>query len=260
MQYENLDLNIADAVARITLQRPEAANAIDLALAKELAYAAMECDENPSVRAILITATGRFFCAGGDLASFGAAEDHAPGLLKEITTYLHAAVSRFARTNAPVITAVNGAAAGAGFSLACAGDLTLAAESAKFTMAYTGVGLTPDGSSTYFLPKLIGARRSLELMLTNRTLSAREALGWGIVNQVVADEDLAAEAAKLATRLAKGPTLAYGRTKALVRAERDLEAQMELETRAIADSARSQDGRTGIRAFIAREKPKFQGA
>ena len=259
MPYENLELEVSGAVAKITLNRPKAANAINLALAKDLAYAAMECDENPEVRAIVITAEGRFFSAGGDLGSFGEAGDKAPLLLKEITTYLHAAVSRLARTNAPVITAINGTAAGAGFSLACAGDLAIAAESATFTMAYTGIGLTPDGSSTYYLPKLIGARRSLELMLTNRRLSAQEALDWGLVNKVVPDQELASETSALATRLASGPTLAFGRTKDLVRAGRDLEAQMELETRAIADSARSADGAGGIKAFLAKEKPTFTG-
>lgn len=259
MPYENLVLEVSGGVAKITLNRPKAANAVNLALAKDLAYAAMECDENPAVRSIVITAGGRFFCAGGDLAAFGEAGDQAPHLLKEITTYLHSAISRLARTDAPVITSINGAAAGAGFSLACAGDLAIAAESARFTMAYTGVGLTPDGSSTYFLPKLIGERRCLELMLTNRTLTAQEALDWGLVNRVVPDAELEAETLALATRLAAGPTLAFGRTKMLVRAEHDLEAQMELETRAIADSARTTDGAGGIKAFLAKEKPTFSG-
>ncbi len=259
MSYDNLVLKIEGAVATITLNRPKAANAINLALAKDLAYAAMECDESSDVRAIVLRSDGRFFSAGGDLGSFGEAGDKAPLLLKEITTYLHAAVSRLARTDAPVITAINGAAAGAGFSLACAGDLAIAGESASFTMAYTGIGLTPDGSSTYYLPRLIGTRRTLELMLTNRKLSAQEALDWGIVNKVVADADLDAEAQKLATRLAAGPTLAFGRTKQLIAADRDLEAQMEFETRAIADSARTEDGAGGIRSFLAKEKPSFGG-
>ncbi len=259
MSYEHLNLDIDGAVAKITLNRPKAANAINLQLAKDLAYAAMECDETESVRTIVITADGRFFCSGGDLGSFSAAGDRVPHLLKEITTYLHAAISRLARTSAPVIIAVNGAAAGAGFSLACAGDLAVAAESATFSMAYTRVGLTPDGSSTYFLPKLIGTRRSLELMLTNRSLSADEALQWGLVNKVVADDALNHEVMKLAKTLASGPTVAFGRTKDLVRADLDLEAQMEIETRAIADSARSADGKEGIRAFLAKERPTFSG-
>ncbi len=259
MPYDNLKLEVSESVARITLDRPDAANAINVPMARDLAYAAMDCDEDENVRAIVITGSGKFFCAGGDLASFADAGEGAPKLLKEITTYLHAAISRFARTSAPVIIAVNGTAAGAGFSLACAGDLAIAAESAKFNMAYTGVGLTPDGSSTYYLPKIIGPRRALELMLTNRPLSAAEALDWGIVNQVVADDQVQTAASDLAKRLAAGPTLAYGRAKDLVRAGADLEAQMELETRAIADSARSKDGAAGIEAFLAKTKPEFSG-
>lgn len=259
MPYEHIDLTVHGAVATITLNRPNEANAINLQLAKDLCYAAMVCDETPSIRAVVLTGNGRFFCAGGDISTFAAAGDAVPHLLKEITTYLHSAVSRLARGNAPVIAAINGAAAGAGFSLACAGDLAIAAESASFTMAYTRIGLVPDGSSTYFLPKIVGPRRALELMLTNRTLSAQEALDWGILNKVVADADLQAEAAKLAASLAAGPTLAYGRTKALVGAELDLEAQMELETRAISDSARSADGKAGIAAFLAKQKPVFKG-
>lgn len=259
MPYEHIDLTVHGAVATITLNRPNEANAINLQLAKDLCYAAMVCDETPAIRAIVLTGNGRFFCAGGDLSTFAAAGEAVPRLLKEITTYLHSAVSRLARCNAPVITAINGAAAGAGFSLACAGDLAIAAESASFTMAYTRIGLVPDGSSTYYLPKIVGPRRALELMLTNRTLSAQEALDWGILNRVVADADLQAEAAKLAATLAAGPTLAYGRTKAMVGAGLDLEAQMELETRAIADSARTADGKAGIAAFLAKQKPSFTG-
>jgi len=259
VSYEHLTLTVEGAVATITLNRPDAANAINLQLAKDLAYAAMECDENADVRAIVLTATGRFFCSGGDLASFAEAGDRVPHLIKEITTYLHAAIARLARGVAPVIVAVNGTAAGAGFSLACAGDLVLAAEAASFTMAYTRIGLTPDGSATYYIPKLVGRQRAMELMLTNRTLTAQEALSWGLVNRVVDDADLHVESMKLANSLAAGPTLAYGRTKELVRADRDLETQMELETRAIADSARSADGMAGIRAFLAKQKPTFTG-
>ncbi len=259
MAYDNLDLAIEDNVARITLNRPKAANAINVPLARDLAYAAMECDENSEVRAIVVTAEGKFFCSGGDLGAFASAGDKAPLLLKEITTYLHAAVSRLARTAAPVIMSVNGTAAGAGFSLACAGDLAIAAESSSFTMAYTRVGLTPDGSSTYYLPKLIGTRRALELMLTNRPLSAQQALDWGIVNKVVDDADLVSETSKLALSLANGPTQSFGLTKGLIHAGLDLEAQMEIETRAIADAARSNDGKAGIAAFLAKQKPEFSG-
>ena len=261
MNYETLSYACKDGVARVTLDRPQAMNAMDIAMMRELLSVAIACDEDPEVRAVLLTGTGKAFCAGGDLASFAAQGEALPGFLKEATTYLHGALSRFARMDAPLITAVNGAAAGAGLSLACAGDLVLAAESAKFTMAYTAAGLTPDGGSTFLLPRLIGLRRSQELILTNRRLSAEEAREWGLVTQVVADAELAAESERLAGQIAQGPTLAFGSAKRLLlRSSGDaLEAQMEFEARAIADAARSEDGREGIGAFLEKRKPAFRG-
>ena len=262
MGYETLLYELRDGVAHITLNREEAANAINLQMGRDLMTAALQCDEDPAVRAVLIGAKGKIFCAGGDLEGFAASGDAMPRLLKELTTYLHAGISRFARMRAPVIAAVSGTAAGAGFSLACAADLVVCSESAKFTMAYTRVGLTPDGSSTYYLPRLIGPRRTLELMLTNRMLGAQEALEWGLVNQVVPDEKLSAEAETLAKSLAAGPTGAFGALKQLVlnSAHDSLESQMEHEARAIADSARSDDAREGIEAFFGKRRPKFKGA
>jgi 2-(1,2-epoxy-1,2-dihydrophenyl)acetyl-CoA isomerase len=216
MKFETLLYEVHDGVARIKLNREKAANAIDLQMAKDLMYAALQADEDPSVRVVLIGATGKMFCAGGDLGAFTSAGDEMPRLLKEITTYLHAGISRFARMRAPVIASVAGTAAGAGFSLICSTDLAICGESAKFTMAYTRAGLTPDGSSTYFLPRLIGTRRSLELMLTNRVLRAQEALDWGLVTKVVPDDDLMSEANALAKQLASGATNAYGVVKRLL--------------------------------------------
>jgi 2-(1,2-epoxy-1,2-dihydrophenyl)acetyl-CoA isomerase len=261
MEYRNIRFSLADGVATIALDRPDAANAIDLALARELMHAAIRCDEDPHVRAVLLTAAGKMFCAGGDLKSFAAQGDALPGLLKELTTYLHAATSRFARMDAPLVVAVNGTAAGAGFSLAVSGDFVLMAESAKLAMAYTAAGLSPDGSSTWFLPRLIGMRRTQELMITNRRLSATEALEWGLVSQVVPDAELAAKAAELARQLAAGPTRAFGTVKSLLATSfsESLETQMELEARGIAAMARSADGREGIEAFVAKRAPKFSG-
>jgi 2-(1,2-epoxy-1,2-dihydrophenyl)acetyl-CoA isomerase len=261
MDFKTLEFEIQNGVGYLTLNRPKAANAINLQMGRDLMEAALYCDENPAVRAILIRATGKMFCSGGDLGSFSEAHEDLPRQLKELTTYLHAAISRFARGNAPVIAAVGGAAAGAGFSLVTAADLVVASQAARFTLAYTQIGLSPDGSSTYFLPRIVGKRRALELMLTNRVLSADEALDWGLVNQVVPDEELEAISTKLAQRLAAGPTLAFGRTKRLLAAcdPDGLETQMELEARAIADSARSQDAKAGIAAFLSKERASFQG-
>jgi 2-(1,2-epoxy-1,2-dihydrophenyl)acetyl-CoA isomerase len=161
--------------------------------------------------------------------------------------------------NAVLITAVNGTAAGAGFSLAVTGDLVLAAETASFTMAYTKVGLSPDGSSSYFLPRLIGITRTKELMLTNRTLSAEEASRWGLVTEVVPDGDLAARADQLAAQMAVTASGSNGGVKQLMLAtfSSGLEEQMELEGRIIAQRAESADGREGVDAFMAKRKPEF---
>jgi 2-(1,2-epoxy-1,2-dihydrophenyl)acetyl-CoA isomerase len=259
-RFGTIDLAIGDGVARVTLERPEAMNAINRDLARDLMDAALRCDEDPAVRAVVLSGSGRMFCAGGDLRSFADKGDDLPHHLKEVTTYLHAAVSRFARMDAPVIAAVHGAAAGAGFSLALACDLVLADETARFTLGYSKVGLTPDGSSTYFLPRLIGLGRAMELALTGRVLSAPEAQEWGIATRVVPEGTHLSEAADLAAELAKGPTGALGASKRLLHAgwNESLETQMEAETRTIADIARTADAREGISAFVQKRTPSFQ--
>ncbi len=260
--YETIQFEQQDNYARISLNRPEAANGMNMQLARELLDAAIHCDENPAIRAVLITGNGKMFSAGGDLKSFAAYGDEMPAKLKELTVYLHGAISRFGRMNAPVVIAVNGMAAGAGFSFAVSGDLVLAAQSAKFTMAYTAAGLSPDGSASYFLPRLIGMRKTQELMLTNRRLSAEEALQWGLVNQLVADDELAASAEALTRQLANGPTQAFGTVKKLLQASfgNGLETQMDLEAQGIAAMSKSADGREGVSAFMEKRAPEFNGS
>ncbi len=261
MPNEFVLFDVADNVATITLNRPNEANALSLAMAKELAEVSIRCDEDPAIRAAVLTGAGRFFSAGGDVSSFGAAGDGAAALIKEMTMYFHATISRLNRMDAPVVCAVNGMAAGAGFSFAVSCDLVIAAESAVFLSAYTAAALSPDGSSTYFLPRQIGMKRTAELMLTNRRLSAQEALDWGIVNRVVPDEEVLGAAQGLARDLAAGPTLAYGAVKHLLHESltSSLETQMETEARLIADMTRTDDGKEGITAFLNKRKPQFGG-
>ncbi|MYH15432.1 MAG: enoyl-CoA hydratase [Gammaproteobacteria bacterium] len=262
MSFETLNYEVANNVATITFNRPEAANAMDPLMAKEFGAAAIDADDDPAVRAIVLTGAGKMFCAGGDLGAFAQAGDGTRKLLMQMTGDLHLGLSRLARSKAPVIGAVNGTAAGAGFSLVMACDLAIAAESAVFTMAYTRAGLSPDGSSTYYMPRKIGDRRTRELMLTNRLLASQEALDWGIVNQVVADAELLGQAQGLAQRLASGPTAAFAAVKTLLNGtfEQTLESQMELEARAIAGLAAGHDGQEGINAFFEKRKPAFTGA
>ncbi len=261
-EYATFKFDVREGVAHITLNRPEAANALNLEMVQELLRAVLRCDEEPAVRTVVVAGAGDTFCVGGDLKGFAEqAEEQLPLHLKEITTYLHAAVSRMARMEAPVVAAVHGAAAGAGLSLACACDLVVAAESARFVMAYTNAGLTPDGSSTYYLPRLVGFKRAMELTLTNRRLSAQEAMEWGIVSRVVPDEDLAEEATSLASRLAAGATKALGASKRLLHSgwSETLETQMEHEARTIAEMARTADSREGIAAFVEKRPAEFTG-
>jgi len=261
MPYQTLLLDRADAVATITLNRPDAYNALNLALGRDLFAAALEVDEDPGVRCVVITGAGKAFCGGGDVKDFAEALPRIGVLVKELTTYVHGAVSRLARSPKPVIIAVNGVAAGGGLSLALSGDLVLAAESARFTMAYSKIGATPDGSSSYFLPRLIGIRRALELYLTNRVLSAKEALEWGLVNRVVPDAELGSATRALARELAQGPTKAFGAAKLLFHqsTHESLETQMELESQAIAASGHTEDFREGVTAFAAKKTPTFRG-
>ena len=248
--------------ATITLNRPDAFNALDLTLGRELFHAVLEVDDDVSVRAVVVTGAGKAFCAGGDVKAFADNLGRIGAHIKELTTYLHGAVSRLARTEKPVIMAVNGVAAGGGMSFALCGDLVLAAESARFTMAYSKIAATPDGSSSYYLPRLIGLRRAMELYFTNRVLEAREAQEWGLVTRVVPDAELAKEAQALARELAQGPTKAFGGAKRLFHqsTSESLETQMELEAQAIAASGRTEDFRAGIGAFAAKQPaPTFRG-
>jgi 2-(1,2-epoxy-1,2-dihydrophenyl)acetyl-CoA isomerase len=262
MHFENLNFEVKDGLARLTLNRPKAANSFNIDLVREFLEAATICADDSSIRAVLLTGAGRFFSAGGDLKNFAAAEDQIPKLVSETADALHAAISKFARMNAPVVAAVNGPAAGAGMSLVCMTDIALAAESAFFSMAYTAAGLAPDGSSTYFLPRIVGIRRARELMLSNRRLSAAEAHELGIVERVVPDADLMAEAEKIALALANGPTLAFGAVKKLLLASQNaqLEDQLDAETRAITAMTRTSDAREGIAAFREKRLPNFKGA
>jgi len=261
MAYQSLTLERKDSVATITLNRPDAFNALNLGLGRDLFHASIEVDEDPEVRCVVVTGTGKAFCAGGDVKDFVDNLPRVGALVKELTTYLHGAVSRFCRTDKPVLMAVNGVAAGGGLSLALSGDLVVATESARFTMAYSKIAATPDGSSSYFLPRLIGLRRTMELYFTNRVLTAREAFDWGLVTRVVPDAEFKAAVATLAREMAQGPSRAYGGAKRLFHQStwESLETQMELEAQAIANSGRTEDFRAGVTAFAEKKSPVFHG-
>lgn len=261
MAYQTIHFTVKDAVAHITLNRPDAANALNDSMGKELMHVAIRCDEDPGIRAVLLTGQGKMFCAGGDLKQFAQMGDNLSAAFKELTTYCHAAISRFMRMDALLITAVNGPAAGIGMSLALSGDMVMASESAAFVAAYTAHGLSPDGAMTYLLPRLIGLARTRELILTNRRLTAKEALDWGMVNRVFPPDQLMNEAQSLAQTLARGPARSLATVKKLLSDtfSQTLETQMELEARGIAAMAKTADTQEGIHAFIAKRHPAFTG-
>jgi 2-(1,2-epoxy-1,2-dihydrophenyl)acetyl-CoA isomerase len=252
-------LAIQDGVARITLNRPQAGNTMDTSLSHALFHAALQVEADPSVRVVLLSGAGSGFSAGGDLRSFQEMGDTLPAHTRELTTYLHGAVQRLAGLPAVVIAVVHGAAAGGGFSLAMGCDLVLAAESAKFVMAYTKIGLAPDLGGTYYLPRLVGLRRALELALLNPVLSAQQAKEYGLVTEVVPDAELSARAKAVAASLAAGPAQSFAITKKLLRQSCDtsLESQLEAESRAISACTGTPDGREGVAAFLEKRKPKF---
>ena len=255
-------LEVRDRVAHLTLDRPDRGNGINLEMAQALADAAARLADDPGVGVVLLRGTGTNFCVGGDVKTFATFGERLPAYLRPVATGLHLAVSRLARSDVPLVASVQGAAAGAGMSLACVADFVLAADSARFRMAYTRIGLSVDGGSSYFLPRIVGARRTLELMLTNRTLGAEEACEWGIVTRVVPAADLDREAESFALTLARGATGALRAAKRLVREgwNDSLETQLERETREIVEAARTSDAREGITAFVERREPRFRGA
>jgi 2-(1,2-epoxy-1,2-dihydrophenyl)acetyl-CoA isomerase len=257
MSTATVDVETRGAVAIVTLNRPAQSNTLSLQMGMDLLAAAMTCARSTAVRAVVLTGAGQNFCFGGDLRGMtnkGGAEAY----LRELTSYLHAAISLFVRMDPPVIAAVRGTAAAAGIGLMAMADLAVASESSRFNLAYTGVGLTPDAGTSFLLPRAVGARRAMELLLLNRSLSAQEALSWGLVNRVVPDAMVVDEALALAEKLAAGPTRAFGKVKRLVAQSLGaLESQMVLESETIAGQAASAEGAEGISAFLAKRKPAF---
>jgi 2-(1,2-epoxy-1,2-dihydrophenyl)acetyl-CoA isomerase len=254
-----VEIDVRERIARITLNRPEVGNALDLELARALREAA-EGLRGSDVGAVILSGAGRSFCVGGDLNYMREADEIRDAVLR-LATQLHSAQEALATLDAPVISAVRGAAAGGGMSLAISCDIVLAAESARFTMAYTAIGFPPDGGSSWMLPRLVGLRRAAELMLLNERLEAAAARELGLVTRVVADDALDDEATALARRLADGPTHAHGAVKRLLResATRGYAEQMAEEARTIAVLAAAPDGREGVAAFLEKRAPAFGG-
>ena len=253
-------LAVDSGVAVLTLNRPDVLNAFDAAMAETFLARIEEIAARRDVRAILLKGAGRGFCAGGDVSQFTAGGDP-EAAIEAIIRPLHAGLKRLDELPQPAIACLHGAVAGAGFSLALACDLAIAAENAKFTLAYARIGATPDGSGTYHLPRIVGMKKAKELALLAETIDAGEALRLGLINRTVPAEILDAEGMALARRLAAGPTQAYGRIKALLGASlsNTLSAQLDAERDAFHASTRTADFSEGVSAFLEKRPTRFTG-
>ncbi|HZZ46468.1 MAG TPA: enoyl-CoA hydratase/isomerase family protein [Pseudonocardia sp.] len=258
---ESVSLEIVDGIGQVTLTQPERGNPFDLDFCMSLSRVATECDENSAVRAVLITARGPYFTVGADLKTMTRDREALPRFIKDATVGLHSAVSRFARMNAPVVLAAHALVVGGGVALCAAADFCLAARSARFYAAYTGIGLLCDGGGSTFLPRRVGVRRTAEFFMRNQTWSAEQARENGLVTEVLDDEALPGAAQTLAAELASGPTASFGEIKNLLLStwEQPIESQMELEARAMARVCRTDDAWTGVTEVAARRKPIFTG-
>jgi 2-(1,2-epoxy-1,2-dihydrophenyl)acetyl-CoA isomerase len=261
MELTTIHYEVRQGVAHVRFARPEGANAVNPAFSRDLRRVMLQIEFDDTVRAVSVTADGKVFCAGGDLKEFHAAGAGLPQLAADMLVDFHGAIYKMNRTPKPFVAGVNGAAGGAGLSIVSAFDLVVCGESARFTMAYTRAGVTPDGTSSYFLARHIGLRRMLDLTLTNRVLSAAEAEAWGLVNRVVPDDQVEQATAELAQQLADGPAWALGQAKRLIYAGFDspLEQAGELEGVTITAAMRGHDGQEGIAAFVEKRPPAFEG-
>jgi 2-(1,2-epoxy-1,2-dihydrophenyl)acetyl-CoA isomerase len=260
--HETVDLTTDGSAARILLNRPDALNAWNEQFGRDLLDAVTTVGAEDSVRAVLITGAGRGFSSGADLKEQGGSgEGGLPDLSARLKEIYHPIITGLREMPKPVVSAVNGPAVGIGCSLALAADLILAAESAYFLLAFVNIGLVPDGGSTAFLPARVGYARSAEMAMLGERVPAKQALDWGLINQVVADRELDAVSTALLQRLANGPTASYAGSKKLLnrRAYADLAGQLDAEAEAQKGQGQSKDFIEGVVAFVEKRPPNFSG-
>jgi 2-(1,2-epoxy-1,2-dihydrophenyl)acetyl-CoA isomerase len=253
-------LSVAGGIATIVLNRPHVMNAMDGEMMQQLRPVTEAVEKDASVRAVVLRGEGAAFMAGGDVAVFHQHLAELPELIVTWGREMHAAFLALRRMGKPVLASVHGAVAGAGFSLMCAADLAIASADTRFTLAYANIGASPDGGSTYFLPRLVGYKKAMEMIMLPDRFDAETARLLGLVNWVVPNEKLAEDTARIAQRLAAGPTRAFAEAKRLVNQSLDpLDTQMEQELQAFSRCARGSDLKEGVTAFVEKRKPVFSG-
>ncbi len=252
---------VSDGVATITFNRPAVMNALDSDMIRAFRASTERAAADPEARVIVLRGAGPAFVAGGDVAMFRDKVAEMATLVPELAAELHRGILALRRAPQPVIAAVHGAVAGAGFSIMLACDLVLAAAGTQFSLAYSRIGTSPDGGATWFLPRLTGYQKAMELMLLADTADAETMQRLGVVNQVLAADQLAAATEKLARRLAAGPVQAYAETKALANRamHAGLAAQLDAEALAFARCAKTEDFAEGVTAFTDKRKPNYKG-
>jgi 2-(1,2-epoxy-1,2-dihydrophenyl)acetyl-CoA isomerase len=263
MQLQTVNVSVADGAARVELNRPEALNAWNAQFGEDLLAALRGVTEDEAVRAVVLTGAGRAFSSGADLKdiSTDTTPDGRPDVYKTLTERYHPIMHAIREMPKPVIAAVNGPAVGIGCSLALCCDLIVAAESAYFLLAFVNIGLVPDGGSSLFLPTRIGMARASELSMLGERLPAAKALEWGLINRVVADEQLDQEVAALAARMAAGPTRSYAGSKRQLNnwLYARIDEQLELEAKIQQEMAGSDDFVEGAMAFVQKREARFTG-
>lgn len=261
----DLDVTIEDGIATLTMHRPEARNALSTEMRASLSEWLHRVERDDAVRCVVLTGSGDHFMSGGDVKGFADLadmdEDERWSYMVHRIHDLHTVMLAMRRMEKPIIAKVRGAAAGAGVSLAAACDLVIASDDAFFVLAYVNIGTSPDGSSTWFLPKAVGLKKAMEMAMLGDRHSAEDMREAGLVNWVVPAADLDAETERLARRLADGPTRAIGAAKRLLIGswEQQMERQLQLEAEGFADCSLTDDFAEGVEAFIAKRRPRFTG-
>ncbi|PWR23889.1 enoyl-CoA hydratase/isomerase [Zavarzinia compransoris] len=261
--FEKITVDLDDGLMTLTLNQPAALNAVSKAMIREIA-AALAIAEDPAqgARALLITGAGRGFCAGANLADpDGLSGDGVPDVGSVLEEFYNPVFKRLRDLRIPIVTAVNGPAAGVGMSFALIGDIVVAAKSASFLQAFAKIGLVPDGGSSWLLPRLVGRARALELALLAEKLPAEKALDWGLINRVVEDADLLPVATGIARKLAKGPTKAIGYIRKMMQAsfENSYDQQLDLERQLQRAAGQTADFQEGVAAFLQKRPAQYSG-